>query len=1011
MRVLTSLRREHRRLGWLRVLAETVGDEAVEVNVLKTTLKQISDTHFDDWRVERFGETAPRAGIGPKKWGGLIRFGVDLGVYDITVHRLTDLGHMFRAGAPWPNGTNPFKWSASAQWIGWRVYFAAMGDLLRLVLRDWPGAAADSQCSDKQALGLIQAACRELMSSAKDSQFTALDRWQAKPPNRHAFELIVQPILEPLRELGFLERWHDKQARLHGYHPTGVGRRLIAAFAQNTKDADALLKSGLARLTVEALIGEARPADRARLIDVLRALPLGLQVSEREAPLDAVAALFQVKLLEVAPGEYADLADVEAMVQRAGQRGAQVSLKQGGTVREGPNLAWASDEALDEAFAPQQLALSDVSPAAAEAPAPPPFVPVPLWDPTVPERARWWISLALACLQPPRSGDEALARWQGPVGCLERLARELPTLEPNRLKARRTPEGLFKNSGKDSNPTCWQVSEWTSLLKAPPAARRFETVWSDKQSPDFSGALQRVRSWASSLKLAAEIGAWLESSDPIEDQTLIQGKTRALILDQSEVRGRHVLLTALYRQLGSQPAVQAAQGWLNALNTPDTKDYRFVQPFDVLKPIVEAFPATSSEAIRDGEPPFILHREAQLAASGSPRMRLEVVVKAVSEANARHLGRLKVEAIQRALLASVGSDTLFTVEDVLKNGPDYDLVDDQSERIEVEADDDARRDDSLFALNLFEPPRVGSLMGGGGFAAPPDSLEGDRRRLALGLHGLAAADRQATPIFQIERAWGAMEQMVAGSSKGPDTIRLIAPVMSLLWIRDRYARIWNDFAQALTLRAALQPGTQSHIDDLEEWLGPIEEAAALIEKIAKWRGLSESLRTQHVLARQLIVPAVAPGAAVRALHGKRTDLETWAGKVASSSLAALNLRAARDELEDLSTFEAHFERTINDVNALLHHVYAVRNIVQHDGHTFEGALINRHADTYLRLRALLRPVLHWSALQIEAGHDLLGAWWAMADRAEEVGGKRNGKTNEDKTLDWPRLAELLALEV
>ena len=124
MRFLTVASRYQVQLGWLRVIADAIGDGRMGIDEVARILLG-SREHFNRWW-EEAGHAPPARGIAqPATANRAARIGATYGIHDADGKgALTPLGHVLRHLGPWrAQGDSPFAWHGALRGLGrWMVF-------------------------------------------------------------------------------------------------------------------------------------------------------------------------------------------------------------------------------------------------------------------------------------------------------------------------------------------------------------------------------------------------------------------------------------------------------------------------------------------------------------------------------------------------------------------------------------------------------------------------------------------------------------------------------------------------------------------------------------------------------------------------------------------------------------------------------------------------------------------------------------------------------------------------
>ncbi len=349
MRFLDAASRERVRLGWLPILAKSVGTQRRELKSLQGEILGMAHK-FKAWAEQADLAAGPQGNVRSTNASRLIRIAITYGIYDEETHALTDLGQVLRIISESTSET-PFQWSAGKRFVGLWIVFQASGDVLVEVLRQWP---EDNNVSLAQAATLISTVMCELARRAPQEERDRLleqARRAGTLTSESGLEMarngLVYPYLEPLRDLAYLK--HEEMGGQSGYRLTDSGVRLRHALRSEQGDANTLLKSGLSRVFLAAEgIADQHPSGAQVLARVLRSLLPELMVSENEAPLEPTVLLAQAYLVAEEPGAFIDLEHAHALLQQVQDRSAgKIFLKRGQSIGN-LNIAWTDPALLSD---------------------------------------------------------------------------------------------------------------------------------------------------------------------------------------------------------------------------------------------------------------------------------------------------------------------------------------------------------------------------------------------------------------------------------------------------------------------------------------------------------------------------------------------------------------------------------------------------------------------------------------------------------------------------------------
>jgi hypothetical protein len=384
-------------LGWLRVIAQTIGDGRMGIEGVAEMLLSHRE-RFNGWW-EQTGLEGPARGIAqPATANRAARIGVTYGIHDPDSGRLTALGQVLRHAAPWRAGDSPLVWRGSARWLGLWLTMSAAGDVLLSVLRRWPEAGLEADA----APGFLAEALRALSEHAEPEVRRQLQDQAGRSSStfRFARNFLIYPYLEPLRDLGYL----CVSGRAGGYQLTEEGARLRAALSDG-RDAESWLRDGLHGAFLSASGVPVAALDEGVIAAVLSDLPAALGGPDGADALP-VLLLAQARLSE-------PCADAAALELSAGHAllEAAAGRSRGRLQLLGDQLRWTTLEP-DLWRAPIPTA-----------PTPAPLTATPRAAPLTSTSTRAWLQAAAALLRQPVPGGPLC--WGGPRTTLRALRRHL----------------------------------------------------------------------------------------------------------------------------------------------------------------------------------------------------------------------------------------------------------------------------------------------------------------------------------------------------------------------------------------------------------------------------------------------------------------------------------------------------------------------------------------------------------------------------------------------------------
>ena len=220
--ILTTLRPELMRLGWLRLLVQWVDSEPTSSSLAERLRPYLSQC--DNWNRTAGLVGVPAGGVAPSSLprvpSGLVLYQLQ----DETSRRLTDLGHVLKLVdyTLIAENRNPFVWTTEQRFIGLRVVMGAAGDILLPFLKYLPSAAR--AYTNAESISLLSQELLRLKTQYP-SQTEQITQILNRVGTQYATDRLLYPYIEPLRELGYLTL-QSPDTRNRSYMLTERGRRL-----------------------------------------------------------------------------------------------------------------------------------------------------------------------------------------------------------------------------------------------------------------------------------------------------------------------------------------------------------------------------------------------------------------------------------------------------------------------------------------------------------------------------------------------------------------------------------------------------------------------------------------------------------------------------------------------------------------------------------------------------------------------------------------------------------------
>ncbi len=547
LRFLQVASRYQVQLGWLRVIAQTIGDGRMGIEGLAEVLLSHRE-QFNGWWEQAHLEGPARGIAQPATANRAARIGVTYGIHDPDSGRLTALGQVLRHAAPWGPGDSPLAWQGGARWLGLWLTMSAAGDVLLRVLRTWPEAGLDAE----DAPGFLAATLRGLAQHADaDARRQLLDQaGRSSGKLRFSRNFLIYPYLEPLRDLGYLRT----AGRAGGYELTETGVRLQAAL-RDERDASSWLQDGLhgAYLAAAGLQTGAAPPPAA-IARTPPHLPASLGGPEG-ADVLPILLMAQAKLAEPEAAAAAlELAEGHTMLRRAaGRSSGQLQLV---------------DDRLQWTTLSPDLWSAPPTETASPAPTPPAPTPPAQLTPRTSHSTRAWLQATAALLQEPTPGGPLC--WGGPRAALAALRHRLET-------------GLPRSGA----PLAALQSALPHAVEGQALLRRVAERWDSELPDDALLATIRRAQLAADTDRAARVRRLkvdLTAADAI-------AQTAALLGDAIAADGWRSaeLLDQLCRRIGALGEDAGALAFLDDLTAPDSP-HTYVRLLDLPQPAGRPLP-------------------------------------------------------------------------------------------------------------------------------------------------------------------------------------------------------------------------------------------------------------------------------------------------------------------------------------------------------------------------------------------------------------------------------------
>lgn len=1019
------------RLGWLRVIARFVGDSPLSRDLLVKELQKIGTKQWNAWRDAADLAIEPRGAYSDSTVTRFIKFAEAYGVYDSQTEQLTPLGKtLFQADLDSHQDTgyvdSPFVWTSSMRYVGLRIVLGADGDLILEVLRTWPAERVL-----REPLDVIRTCTRNLQQRTKQEEHkkeieAILElTTAASEEKKKAYWRIVYPLLEPLRELGYLQRVRDaSNTRIAYYHLADVGERLRATIASGTwatTDATKLIESGLARIFIHGEgLPDAGKASPEALRATLEALPsMFLGGSGVEAPLEPVVLLTQTRLSRTSPGVWLEYEDARDMLRELGRvTEARIGLKQGRMQWESnvfwterPNLSNASLWQIDKQVSPTPPSnpptadthTSYNSPPSAGAPPVGQAHTASMAQPS--PRLLFWLQYLGRLFEPPTLGGDGAFRAGGPASWIARMQR-LTEIHPKYLNGKRLPDGLpwsvDQNSGPrvpathhlarfceefPGVPACepfrYLLSAWGDLdTRVPLLHRQIERAQEKTQNdvPDF--LLREIESFLSGSPKSDEFSARKQVCiataalfEDVIDASLLQRENLRRILHREAARGINGItaITLVPPSHADQPMVVERVA-------------------KVPRAMVDYVRSTGSQGVLsygprpDGEFDIEIELKREPSESGSSdiirdRLRIGVRVDAAS----RDVAIVRAwEAAWEALknlgmLSGVASTSHLDDDDGISLAEDSPIVfaEDMTEIAPPEPFDAHAWLDPIPVFKRIHENAEINWDQSWQLSQKNTHHRHDETNAAMRLartnHWLTAADQAGLRVPQrLSNVWVAVEHLIVEPDDeyhGQAVARVLADVGAFCHLGARGGVAARDLCEALRRANMFRGSDQDVRNQLLLWQPRIEQYLGT----DVWKSIVAE-------PRDSVPVRIADRSGLKMmLDHETTDLKALADLVEDETpYAAFTIRwFAREVMGPMSDFCKWVCRIRNDIQSLVLHAYEIRNQLFHDGATFGVADGARIQNIYARFRMLVDAVaMRFAETLLESPDATTSAVWA-----------------------------------
>lgn len=1020
MRILLHRHASQLRLGWLRVIAQLYEDKPLSRDELAQRLFAQAETQQFGW-LEEAGIVVPPRGLLHKDGvRRLIRMADNFGIYDPAAERLTDMGITLREAAATVR-CGPFSWTTGLRFLGLRILLGVDGDLLLAVIQQW---SATEPLDDDVAH--VARCAKSILWQAKNEEEREALHHLIEPPaertdaRRRFREGAIYPTLEPLRELGYLERRPTGKPGQYAYALTPKGARLKVVIG-DVDDISSFLSRDFTHgfLFVEEIAPkqEASPVEVGMTLSSLpRALLGGLG---QEAPLEPVLLLTQFRLLSSDPGVWLELEQSTRQLKAISQTQDRIRLKQGAMTWES-NITWSdSSDLTDKSLwcLPGEK-VSQVDPSNSLMPSEAAMITLapPLPDELIaarcnllgilgsrqasltPKRRAWsareliWLQYVARLLEPPTLGGVrglAVGGVWSWLGRLQRLAeKDNKYLAPKRKAGQlKDPLGSF------------ELGRWLDGVDGQDGIEALVFVrfaWADLAGMSqglLATALRDAQKEAESLPIFLDkaIEKYLKSPSLNDEKEKkewqrITNATRALINDRldrnlvlrEEVRSR------LYELAATGQESEVAIDLLHYISDPgQERMLRVVQTLQVSLPIKKYIASLTTE-------------NRQFNSNG---VEIEFVVSAgerdpdCTQAEVSLLARTRELAIVRAReyvwneLKRLRFRAATSLVDPSGTTDEEGIAYPQPRVIDADGNDVPARQSagplvSLYALAQFPRRAPPSQDLPSGSPQASDGVATAAERLSKTLHWLSAADQPSLLcIHRISNVWIAVEHLVERDEDHGDAVaEALADVGVLCRLEALGGELCREICAALRRSHIVHPSDTAVKQALQDWSTPIQNHLGT----DVWASITQT---------DLLPSApISDIDGFKVVVGQLTKLRELASTIESvSPIVSWRLRQFYDNISRAESLYTWLRGIRYEISSLVHQVYEIRNQIFHDGATFsmdEAAHLeelyavfrvlldavmvrvvtsmNQHgsqspmAQIWSRLRIGLRQILHWA---------------------------------------------------